>query len=162
MMKKMRKRTGFFCLLALFLFATGCQAQAGSKESVLDFSLQDLQDKTVTLVSFRQKGPVLIFFWTTWCAFCRKELEVLNTQQSALKDVGIFVLAVNAGESQARVARYFQGKSPVYPVLLDKDMSLSSSWGIRGVPTYIIVNKKGQEVFRGHSFPADTYKEFRE
>jgi len=159
----MKIKQGFRPAVAVlvFLLLAGCQAQAAPKAGTLDFSLRDLQGRITTLAEYRQKQPVIVFFWTTWCPYCRKELQVLNDQYQEVKDAGFSVLAVNAGESQGRVSQYFKGRDLHFPVLLDQNTSVSSSWGILGVPTYIIVNKEGKEVFRGHSFPADTYKDFR-
>lgn len=118
-----------------------------------DFKLQDLHQNTVDLASFRNKQPVILFFWTMACPFCRSELRLLNTRYPELVKDGWEVLAINIGEPAYKVDEFVQNYALVFKVLLDTDLRVAYVYDIFGVPTYILVNKEGRIIFRGTYFP---------
>ncbi|MDD4900094.1 MAG: cytochrome c biogenesis protein CcdA [Candidatus Omnitrophica bacterium] len=120
-----------------------------------DFKLEDTNGVLHTLSSYKNKQPVLLFFWTTWCPFCQKELAGLNNNYTVLKSEGIELLAINAGESLNTVQRLLKKVNPVFTVLLDKDTEVASAFFVLGVPTYILIDKNGQVVYQDNSFPGD-------
>jgi peroxiredoxin len=119
-----------------------------------DFKLQDLRQDMVTLSEFRGNNPVLLFFWTTWCPFCQRELQVLKTSYPQLVQAGIEVLAINIGELSDRVSSAVDSYRLTYRVLLDKDESVASQYEVIGVPTYVLVNTEGEIVFQDNYFPS--------
>lgn len=126
------------------------------------FQLPDLHQKNIALSSYRNKQPVLLFFWTTWCPFCGIELKALNDMYNRLTEDGLEVLAIDVGESAEKVRGFLKNYHPNYKVLLDKDGTVAESFGLLGVPTYILINKKGNIVFQGHTFTQQKYKELLE
>ena len=122
-----------------------------------DFTLLDLENKEASLSNLKGRSIVL-FFWTTWCPFCRKELKELNGMYADLKRDGIELLAIDIGESLDKVANFVKTNKFVFRVLLDKDMAVAESYGILGVPTYVLIDKKGHVVFEDHYFPQKEYK----
>ena len=47
-----------------------------------------------------------------------------------------------------------------FKVLLDSDAEVAYSYALIGVPTFVLVNKRGEIVFQDNLFPQNTYKEF--
>jgi len=155
-------KNSVFALILLAFLAISCantskQTSAYAGESP-DFQLKDLNQETVALSSYIDKQPVLLFFWTTWCPFCRKELKVLeNMQERAAKD-GLELLLINVGESSEKVNNFLKKYSLAFKVLLDQDGEAANSFGLLGVPTYILIDRKGKIFFQGHTFPEQEYK----
>ncbi len=127
-------------------------------ELAAQFSLLDLNGDEVALSDFKDK-PVILFFWTTWCPFCLKELRVLKDMYLQLSKEDWELLAINIGEPTYKVDNYAKRYSLTFKVLLDKDTAVAKSYDIRGVPTFIFVDKKGYVVFKDNYFPQDTYKD---
>lgn len=125
-----------------------------------DFTLNDIYQNSYTLSDYRGKQPVLLLFWTTWCPFCRKELKVLNSMYSGLAEDGIEVLAVNVGELPNAVQDFVKDYNLTYRVLLDRDNRVAGLFGLIGVPTYVLINKQGEVVFKDNYFPSTEYKDF--
>ncbi len=123
-----------------------------------DFILLDLENKEASLSNLKGRSVVL-FFWTTWCPFCRKELKELNGMHADLKRDGIELLAIDIGEPLDKVANFVKSSNLAFRVLLDKDMAVAESYGILGVPTYILIDKRGYIVFENHYFPQKEYKD---
>jgi peroxiredoxin len=122
-----------------------------------DFKLQDLSQNTYALSSYKDKQPVALFFWTTWCPFCRRELKLLNERYLELRAAGLEVLAIDVGEAPYRVESFMKNYALSFKVLLDKDTSVATAYDILGVPTYVLVDKKGHIVFKDNYLP-ENYK----
>jgi len=134
--------------------------QAASVKLAPDFTLYDIYQDAYTISDYRDKQPVLLLFWTTWCPFCRKELKVLNGMYSGLAADGVEVLSVNVGEEPTAVQDFVQDYNLVYRVLLDRDNRVAGLYGLIGVPTYILIDKEGKVVFKDNYLPATEYKDF--
>ena len=120
---------------------------------VADFSLYDLDNNKVTLSDFLGQKQLILFFWTTWCPHCRTQIGSLNTLSEELKEKNIVILAIDVGESPERI-RKFIAKHPVFvPILLDLDTNVADSYGIIGVPTFILVAKDGSIKFHDNYLP---------
>lgn len=152
-----------FIFVLISIFSVSCiqakEPEVKDKNIALDFKLQDLNQNTLTLSSYKDKQPVILFFWTTWCPFCRNELRLLKDIYPQLVKEGWELFAINAGEPAYKVDKFVKGYALNFKVLLDKDTTVAGSYGILGVPTYLLIDKKGYIVFNDHYFPKAKYKE---
>jgi len=108
--------------------------------------------------AYRGKSAVLLFFWTTWCPYCREELKGLKDQQAALTTAGVELAIINVGESVGQVSRFVEKLGLSSPVYLDEDQSLADQYRVMGVPTFILIGKDGTELTRDNAFPLDYKK----
>jgi hypothetical protein len=70
-----------------------------------------------------------------------------------LKKEGIAAFAVDVGEPKYKVNRFFKDYALKISVLLDEDSFFSQGQDLSGVPTYIMFDQNGREVFRDNIFP---------
>ncbi|MBL7130369.1 MAG: TlpA family protein disulfide reductase [Candidatus Omnitrophica bacterium] len=152
--------TGLVLCLVLFLclnlYAFDFFQSRTENKTALDFTLQDLSGRNISLSDFSDKAIVL-FFWFTSCPACRGELLNFNKEYENLQSSGIELLAIDIGESKARVERFVNLYSLQYPILLDYDGSVAYKYGVMGVPTIILISKQGNIVSVSHSLP-NNYK----
>lgn len=134
---------------------------AFASESAPDFKLSTLDNQTVILSNYQGNKKVLLVFWTTWCPSCRDQLGILNDKHQELIEENIEVLAINSGEPVNRVKRFFANEKISYKVLLDEDNTVGWLYGIIGVPTYVLVDKAGEIIFKDNFFPDDRQKQHR-
>ena len=144
-------------LAAIFSPVSFVQAKNNGTLTALDFRLSGLDQKIHSLSDYKGKNNVLLFFWTTWCPFCRKEIKKLNDRSEELAKDGIMVLGINVGEPRAKVEKYIEKNGIKLPILLDEDTVVSDTYGIMGVPTFFLVDKSGVVIFSDNYFP-DDYK----
>lgn len=157
----MVKKIFFAILFLLFIqsYLFGIEPlKSKTGELAVNFILLDLNGKQVSLFDYKDK-PVILFFWTTWCPFCRDELRVLQNIHSELVKEGWELFAINAGESSYKIDNFLKKYFLTFKVLLDTDTNIARAYKIIGVPTYILIDKKGYIVFKGHYFPQDAYKD---
>ena len=124
-----------------------------------NFQLKDSAGNTVTLSEYKGKQDVLLFFWTTWCPYCRKGLKVLNEKHAQLLKDGVEILAINVSEPAGKVDSFARNYALTFKTLLDLDADVAETYKLLGFPTYIIVDKQGYIRSTGYSFPEEEYKD---
>jgi len=124
----------------------------GTEEGQLapDFLLGSLDGGEVRLSALRGQ-PVVLNFWATWCAPCRKELPQFVAAYDRHRNEGLVVLAVNMqeGKSIARdKAREFGMK---FPVPIDVDGEVGDEYRLLGLPMTYFIDRAGvvRSVFTG-------------
>ncbi|MCX5693853.1 MAG: TlpA disulfide reductase family protein [Candidatus Omnitrophica bacterium] len=141
----------------LLLVAVSLMLGFGKTAMASEIVLNDLNGQVVKLSNFKGK-PVILFFWTTWCPYCRQEIKKLNQQYAVMSKEGIVVFGVNVSEPGAKVERFFKDYQLNLKILLDKDGALADKYELMGVPTYIFLDKTGEMILQTHNLP-DNYKE---
>ena len=131
-------------LTALILVAPDLFAIDQSEEPV-DFTLQQLRGEQVSLGEFRQKWVVLNY-WATWCAPCRKEIPDLSALNLARDNLIVLGLAYEDTEIE-NFDKFLEEFHPSYPILLVDVYAPPEPFGApRVLPTTIILNPEGYPV----------------
>jgi thiol-disulfide isomerase/thioredoxin len=117
-------------------------------KAVPDVVLVDLVGADRGLAEWHGKWVVLNF-WATWCAPCRKEMPSLDRLALAVGDDVAVVTVATGRNPPAAVARFFTeiGVQNL-PVLLDPKTALARQMGVIGLPLTVVLNPDGQEVAR--------------
>jgi thiol-disulfide isomerase/thioredoxin len=117
-----------------------------------DFRLETFGRDGYTLSELRGK-PVLINFWASWCTPCRSEMPAIQQVYEEFQDQGFVVLAVNSThqDNLGDAITFAQIRKLTFPILLDKDGSVSDLYEVRALPTTFFVDPQGiiQEVVIG-------------
>lgn len=110
------------------------------------FSLSTLDGTMIGLDDYAGKF-VLLNFWATWCAPCRREMPSLSNIHDQFADKSLEVVGIHVGPSLDDIRR-FLNKVPVnFTILIDKNMSLTS-WGVLGLPTTFLINPDGRLIYK--------------
>jgi peroxiredoxin len=115
-----------------------------SGKSNVDFSWKDAEGNTASLNDLRGK-VVLINFWATWCAPCRKEIPELIEINNELNDDAFTLIGISVDEASDinKVDMFIKEQNINYVNVLD-DGRLTRQFGsIRAIPTTIIIDKEG-------------------
>lgn len=107
-----------------------------------DFVLTDLAGRQVRLSDHTGK-VVFLHFWTTWCPECRIEMPALEKLYQHFKDREFTMLAVSLREPESRVRQFMKREKLTFPTLLDREGWVGRRYGIRSIPTTIIIDREG-------------------
>lgn len=114
-----------------------------------DFTLTDLEGKTVRLSDLRGQ-PVYLNFWATWCPPCREEMPDIQ-QVFTEKGQQVRFLAVNltgTEKSVQGVREFLSAGGYTFPVLLDEDNAVAEQYQVRAIPTSIFIDAAGVITYR--------------
>ncbi len=109
--------------------------------------LVDAVDAAQSLAPYQGKWMVLNF-WATWCAPCRKEMPSLQRLQALMPDLAVVPVATGFGSVAAIKRFYAQAQVTDLPLLRDPNTQFAREMGVLGLPVTLIVNPEGQEVAR--------------
>jgi thiol-disulfide isomerase/thioredoxin len=112
-----------------------------------DFSLKDLTGQTVTNGGLRGSNALLLF-GTTWCPHSDAALPILENLSEAVGDE-LQTLFIAVGQTAEELADAFGPDLPGYRILPDYDRTVSSSYGIKSIPTCVFVDQKGLIQYSG-------------
>jgi thiol-disulfide isomerase/thioredoxin len=114
-----------------------------------DITFLSADGATHRLADFIGHGMV-INLWATWCAPCVEEMPSLAKLSKALapQDIAVLPLSSDRGGAQAVQAFFQEHAITGLPVLLDPRSAAAHAWGARGIPTSVLVDRKGREVAR--------------
>jgi len=63
------------------------------------------------------------------------------------------ILALNYMESEQKVTAFIATKRIIYTVLMDRRGAVAQKFHVVGIPTYILIDRSGNVVFRGYEIP---------
>jgi len=136
----------------------GCfPARIAPRGTAPDFELSTLENpkNTVRLSEVYAENPVLLIFWATWCPPCVEEIPLLNEWHERYQGRGLKILGVNVQERREELLD-FRKKFPIdYPVVLDAEGALISSYGLVGLPVSVFVAKGGEILYYGFGLPVN-------
>lgn len=131
-------------LTILVLTSSGLRADDQNQEPV-DFTLQQLHGEAVSVSDFRQKWVVLNY-WATWCAPCRKEIPDLSSLNETRDDIVVLGLAFEDTEPE-NFDEFLEEYHPSYRILLIDVYAPPEPFGApKALPTTIILNPEGVPV----------------
>ena len=96
-------------------------------------------------------APVLVNLWASWCAPCIKELPTLQQlEQDQAKDGKLGVIAVSQDMAPQGSVEAFLAERDIgrFAAFHDEKMELSSALGTQILPTTILYDAGGKEVWR--------------
>jgi peroxiredoxin len=143
-------RTAALALVALPAFGA-LSASAPAPQ----FSLAAHGGKTINLAQYKGQ-VVMINFWATWCGPCRQEMPLLESIYKKYNKMGFTLLGVNV-EPDSKPAEDWLKATPVsFPILFDTKSEVSKMYEVNGMPSTVIVDRKGNVAFIHHGYqPGD-------
>jgi thiol-disulfide isomerase/thioredoxin len=116
--------------------------------SSAEFTLAD-NAGTGTLADYQGK-VVLLNFWATWCAPCRKEMPQISELQSEFGGDHFEVVTLATGRnSPAGIVKFFDDNGITnLPRHQDPKQAVARDMAVLGLPITVILNPEGQEIAR--------------
>ena len=109
----------------------------------------NVNNEIVNLSKF-ENSLIILNFWATWCAPCIEEMPSLDRLQANPVFNNLQIIPINVGRDNLEKSKNFYKKLNINNLELyfDKDIELAKKFLLRGLPTTIFINKKGEEFAR--------------
>ena len=86
---------------------------------------------------------VYLDFWASWCAPCRKSMPFMEALHQELASEGLRILAVNLDDEQALALKFVERYGVTYTNLFDGMATLPEMYKVMGMPTAVLIDRKG-------------------
>jgi len=108
-----------------------------------DMLIKLIDGEQARLSSLLEDGPLLVEFWATWCAPCKKEMIFLEEFHKKYSDQGFRVLAISTDspKSMSKVKSYIRAKKHTFLVGLDPNQEVAKKMNAMVMPTVILIDK---------------------
>jgi len=104
--------------------------------------LPDLSGKSLSLKSFRG-DVILLNFWATWCAPCKREMPALEELYKRYRDSGFNVIAVSIDTDRAAIEGFLREIPLSFPILHDMKIEAAKRYKVYAYPTTFLIDRKG-------------------
>jgi len=119
-------------------------AAPGTAEAVLGrHSLRLLDGSNTTLAALRGR-IVVVNFWASWCAPCRRELPRLDALHREMSPQGATVVAVSIDQDADNARRFARSGRLSMPVAHDGPSGLARMLDLRHVPATVVLDRDGR------------------
>ena len=138
-----------FLRLATRLYTTKLAISAG--QTAPDFTLQDINSRSVSLSDYRGK-TVYLEFTGTWCGPCREEMPAMKELQKKCKDnpnIQFLAVWLEGKGDMASWAKFVRGTELGGDHLYSQNQfagKVPQLYKVFGVPTFMIIDKSGKVV----------------
>jgi len=94
------------------------------------------------LNDWREHHPgkvVALHFWADWCPICKTEEGSIT---SVSRDWPVITVAMQSGPPE-KVMQHLKAKGLDWSTLVDSDGRISSGYGLKGVPAFVVIDRNG-------------------
>ena len=134
------------CLLVSAVFSQdGIVSYTKLNQQVPEFSIKDINGNDFKISD--EKGKVVfVYFWTTWCPYCRTEMKFLEEEvwQKFKDNPNFSFIAIARGETNALITKYRKTHNISFPMAADPNGVIFKLFGNTAVPRGYLINSDGK------------------
>lgn len=97
----------------------------------------------------QMKGKVVLLdFWASWCGPCRMALPKVRQLQSVYSSDDFLVISVNEDDDETTWRAFVANHQMTWTQRFDGNSTLLRKYQVNGLPTYVLLDRDGDEVQR--------------
>ncbi|MDC3087126.1 redoxin domain-containing protein [Paracoccaceae bacterium] len=127
--------------LRKFIFSDGAKA-------LPNLVVLDMDENVVEIGS--NEDILVINFWATWCAPCKKEMPSLNNLAENMKYDDVRIITIASGRNSKEAIESFFSDSDLVNLnkFRDPKGKIAMSYGVTALPTTVVIDPSGKEIGR--------------
>ncbi len=133
--------------LLIFFSAENVSSLSILQGNVPGYKMKTLSGKRISLKDYRG-SPLLLNFWATWCAPCRKEFPIIKEIENKFGKDGLVVLAINVDDTRtiSAVKSFVSAHSLNFTIPLDPNRKLLNNFRGSALPLTVLIDASGNVV----------------
>jgi thiol-disulfide isomerase/thioredoxin len=89
---------------------------------------------------------VVLDFWASWCAPCRRSFPWLNAMHAKYSSQGLVIIGVNVDNDPDAAAAFLEEYPADFQIHYDTDAVLARQYNIQGMPSSVVIGRDGEIV----------------
>ncbi|MBI2140839.1 TlpA family protein disulfide reductase [Candidatus Woesearchaeota archaeon] len=115
-----------------------------------DFTIKTIDGKAVSLQQLTSEKPTLLYFWATWCPYCKRDLAAASKVYPEYKDkVNFLAIDLDPKESVAAIAAYKRNGGHDFIDFAPADLKVLQGYGITSTTTKFAIDRSRLILWRG-------------
>jgi len=133
--------------LLIFFSAENVSSLSILQGNVPGYKMKTLAGNRISLKDYRG-SPLLLNFWATWCAPCRKEFPIIKEIENKFGKDGLVVLAINVDDTRtiSAVKSFVSAHSLNFTIPLDPNRKLLNNFRGSALPLTVLIDASGNVV----------------
>ena len=137
----MKLMKGLLSAFAVVLATTACAGNSGENKKSNESTKEDNKMEVVNYEAnpndwkFEGSRPAIVDFYATWCGPCKVMHPILE-----------------------ELSKEYSGKVDIYQIDVDKEQDLAAAFGIRSIPTLLMIPMKEEPRIMQGAMPKDQLK----
>jgi thiol-disulfide isomerase/thioredoxin len=153
------KNLSFPLLFVLFVVVTAFRTTEDIPQRLPSVTIKTLDGSMVDASKIDNDGkPIILSFWATWCAPCKKELNEINDiYEDWQKETGVKLIAVSIDDqrSSLKVKPQIESMGWTYDIYLDENGDFKRAMNVNDVPYTFVLNGKGEVIWQTSAYNAN-------
>ncbi|MEO9258463.1 MAG: TlpA disulfide reductase family protein [Crocinitomicaceae bacterium] len=150
--------------LSIIVFSMQLRAQETLIEkrdkTLPDMTVVDMDGNTINPSKVTNDGkPMIVNFWATWCAPCKRELSAIDdVYQDWVDETGVKLIAVSIDDerTKSRVKPFVDGEGWEYDIWMDPNWDFKRAMGVNNAPFTFLLDGNGKIVYEHNNYsPGD-------
>jgi cytochrome c biogenesis protein CcmG, thiol:disulfide interchange protein DsbE len=149
-------------VMAAFVAAAGGAVPTAAERGrpAPDIRLHDSAGVDLKLSDLRGK-VVVVDFWASWCAPCRKSFPALVDLQSLYGSKGLEVIAVNVDQQRRDAEAFLSAQPPGLRIVFDERGTTPKAFQVQAMPSSFVIGRDGTVRFVHVGFTDKVLDDFR-
>ncbi len=115
-----------------------------------DFSINTIEGKEIRISNFKDNRPVLLYFWASWCPYCKQDLGIVKDIYPKYQDkVSFIAIDLDTNEDAELIAKYKEKMGLQWIDFAQGNPKVLSDYSITHTTTRYAIGKSGTIIYKG-------------
>ncbi len=148
-------KNNIFIILSIVSIISGCDSNAVIDKKTLailgtaapSFEVTSFSDGKISLDKYKG-SPVVLNFWASWCAPCKREAPDLEKTYNFFKNRGVAFIGIASDDTKDNALKFVEEFKITYPNGMDEEEVVSKKYSVLTLPITFVIDREGNISFK--------------
>lgn len=144
-----------FVVLSIVSILTGCDSKEIIDKKTLailgteapPFEITSFKGEQISLSKYKG-NPIVINFWASWCAPCKREAGDLEKTYRFFKNREVVFIGIASDDTKDKALKFIEEFEITYPNGMDEEEAISKKYSVLTLPITFIIDREGKITFK--------------